>query len=261
MVWFKVDDSLHSHVKAMRAGEAALGLWTLAGSWCAAQLTDGWIPAYAALRLTPRAAELAAELVRAGLWTPDTRDGEEGWQFHEWGEYQPTRESVTARRQADADRRARWREQRKTQASQPDSQAASQGASRRDTDRASRGVSVLPDPTRPVPKKEASEPDASRPDVDRLCNRMLERLEGNGVKAAITKAWRDDARRLLDRDGRDLEQALRLIDWTADHEFWSANIHSIPKFRKQYDRLRMQAEQRPLRAVAGNEDWRRFCEQ
>lgn len=107
----------------------------------------------------------------------------------------------------------------------------------------------------------APDPPSPRDDVEQLCTRMLDRLHRNGVKAAITKAWRDDARRLLDRDGRDLDQALWLIDWTADHEFWSANIHGIPKFRKQYDRLRMQAEQRPLRAVAGNEDWRRYCEQ
>lgn len=103
---------------------------------------------------------------------------------------------------------------------------------------------------------EADAPDtpSTRPDVDRLCERMLERLHDNGVKANITNAWRDDARRLLDRDGRDLEQALRLIDWTANDHFWSMNVHSIPKFRKQYDLLRMHSERDerpPLRAVSG----------
>lgn len=43
-MWFKVSDDFHSHPKAMAAGPAAVGLWTLAGSWSAQQQTWGFIP-------------------------------------------------------------------------------------------------------------------------------------------------------------------------------------------------------------------------
>lgn len=152
MTWFKVDDSLHSHVKTMRAGEAAMGLWVLAGSWCADYLTDGWIPAYAAKRLSPNAEALADELVRAGLWSVDERDGEAGWLFHGWDEYQPSRESVQQRRKSDAERRARWRVKSASRSeSRRDAPRESQRASRGESQEASRCESVLPDPTRPVP--------------------------------------------------------------------------------------------------------------
>jgi hypothetical protein len=40
-VWFKVDDQLHSHPKAVKAGSRAMGLWVRLGSWCGNHLTDG----------------------------------------------------------------------------------------------------------------------------------------------------------------------------------------------------------------------------
>ena len=33
MPWFNVDDGFAFHRKAVRAGNAAIGLWTRAGSW------------------------------------------------------------------------------------------------------------------------------------------------------------------------------------------------------------------------------------
>lgn len=156
MTWFKVDDTLHSHKKAMRSGVEAMGLWVLAGSWAADQLTDGWVPSYAAERVTANFETLAAALVKAGLWVIGEHDGEPGWWFHEWQERQPTREEILARRKADADRRARWRNGKKTggvpSESTSDTEGESQGVSRRDASGVSRPVSALPDPTRPDPK-------------------------------------------------------------------------------------------------------------
>ncbi|WP_460441021.1 hypothetical protein, partial [Amycolatopsis stemonae] len=152
MTWFKVDDTLHSHKKAMRAGVEAMGLWVLAGSWAADQLTDGWVPSYAAKRIAMNADELADALVKAGLWCTGEHEGEPGWWFHEWDERQPTRDDVLARRKADAERRARWRDGKRPKGdgepSTPDTEGASQDVSRRDTSGDSRGASALPDPTR-----------------------------------------------------------------------------------------------------------------
>lgn len=41
MSWFKVDDKLHDHRKARKAGKSAMGVWVLAGSWCMSSETAG----------------------------------------------------------------------------------------------------------------------------------------------------------------------------------------------------------------------------
>jgi len=108
-----VDDKLHSHRKAVRAGVQAMGLWVLAGSWSADHLQDGFIPDYMAQRIDPDAELHAAELVAAGLWFASEKGGEQGWQFHGWDEFQPTKEAVEAKREAARERMARVRGNRK----------------------------------------------------------------------------------------------------------------------------------------------------
>lgn len=107
MTWFKVDDRLWGHPKwlGLRAGPRAL--WVTAGSWCAANLTDGIVPrnVLPSLKSTIRDAEA---LVEAGLWWPL----DDGWIFHDWHEYQPSRESVEDRQAAQRERQRRWREAR-----------------------------------------------------------------------------------------------------------------------------------------------------
>jgi hypothetical protein len=87
----------------------------------------------------------------------------------------------------------------------------------------------------------------SRPDVDQLCEKLHTRLTANGVRATIGTRWRDAARLLLDRDHRPLPEALELIDWCTSHDFWCTNIHSMPTFRKQYDKLRLQKRNTDVR--------------
>ncbi|NUO57263.1 MAG: hypothetical protein HOV78_11395 [Hamadaea sp.] len=96
MTWFKVDDKLHDHRKIRAAGKAPMGVWVLAGSWSADNLTDGFVPATVLSRWGTRAD--AKKLVDAGLWHPDEQDGEKGWRFHEWSEFQPTRAQKLAER-------------------------------------------------------------------------------------------------------------------------------------------------------------------
>jgi len=82
----------------------------------------------------------------------------------------------------------------------------------------------------------------SRPDVERLCQRLADRIEANGCKRpAVGKKWRDAARLMIDRDGRTEQQITAAIDWCQDSEFWRSNILSMPKLREKYDQLRLQA--------------------
>lgn len=103
MTWFKVDDTFPMHPKVMAAGVAPLGLWLLAGTWSAQQLTDGWVPNDVVRQFG--SARLAQKLVDVGLW--DKEAG--GYQFHDWADYQPSRLRVLAQRQADRNRKQNGR--------------------------------------------------------------------------------------------------------------------------------------------------------
>lgn len=81
-----------------------------------------------------------------------------------------------------------------------------------------------------------------RPDVEQLCELLRDLITRNGSKPpVIAKGWRDAARLLLDLDRRPLNEALWLIQWCQNDEFWRANIGSMPTFRKKYDQLRLKA--------------------
>jgi hypothetical protein len=103
----------------------------------------------------------------------------------------------------------------------------------------------------------ASAGGVTRLDVKRLCTKLADRIEANGSKRpAITKTWLDAARLLLDSDKRTEAQVSKAIDWCQNDEFWRRNIMSMPTLRKQYDRMRLQAqaEQRSGAAPKPGED-------
>ena len=150
MTWYKVDDGIHSHPKFLDVSLAAVGLWTMCGAWCSAYLTDGQITRRQVQRLGGDDT-LAAELVDAGLW----RETGDGYVFHDWGDYQPTREDVEASRAA-ARERMRKRRNPDTGKFAPRSEDVRANTERTDTERAENfGVGsstpTRPDPTRPDP--------------------------------------------------------------------------------------------------------------
>jgi len=235
MTWGRIDDKLHSSPKWRSATKGARSLWTTALSWSMDQLTDGAIPRYMLPVLDGTKAE-AASLVACGLW----RATDEGWQFHDWEDYQPSRAQVLAERDAAKERQKRAR----------DKSRESRRESRRDGP-VTHG-DVTPAVTVP-PTHTQLEPDGSnvsRADVEALCDHLADRVEANGSpRPTTTKAWRDAARLMLDRDGRTLDQVHRAIDWSQDHEFWRSNVLSMPKLREKYDQLRLQAARADIRPV------------
>lgn len=98
MAWFKVDDKLCVHPKWLAVPGRARGLWVTAGSWCAANETDGRVPRHVIASLGGNTRD-AAFLVEAGLW----REVKAGWIFHEWSVYQPDAASLKAKRNAEVD--------------------------------------------------------------------------------------------------------------------------------------------------------------
>lgn len=139
MTWFRVDDGFHDHPKFWDATEYAVCLWVRAGSWSAEKLTDGFIPDGMIHRWTRNAEVAAEELVSNGTW----KRVEGGFQFHDWNDWNPTKEKVVRDRKQWAERQQRSRERRK-------GHGVTNGVtSRRDTHRDSNRESHSPDPESP----------------------------------------------------------------------------------------------------------------
>lgn len=195
MPWFKVDDTLAYHRKAMAAGNAAMGLWVRAGSYCAQQLTDGYVSHEVLATLGTRSQ--AARLVSAGLW--DAAPG--GFRFHDWQDYQPTRAEVHEARTRERDKKRRWRERAgrgtngqyvSTGDSAGDNPVSSPGDSPRDDTGDSPGESTRtrPDPTRPssplTPRSHAARVLGWQEEDERL-DALPALLKANNVKSPA--AW------------------------------------------------------------------------
>jgi hypothetical protein len=159
MSWFRVDDGLSDHPKtiallASEHGKGGLALWTLAGSWCSKQLTDGQVPATVVARLGGTVEEAEA-LVTAGFW----RRTKTGYAFHGWDERNPSRAEVEGKREAAKERVAKYREKRAGNALQTRDGNALHAHS------GNAGVTpppTRPDPARPDPLKEEG---AEAPDL------------------------------------------------------------------------------------------------
>lgn len=113
MTWFKVDDNLATHMKVISAGNEAMGLWVRAGSWAAQQLTDGYVPKAIVNLLGDEPS--AEKLVEVGLW----HYAKDGYEFNDWGIYQPTRAAVMGDREAAKERQRKYREGLKVSTHEP----------------------------------------------------------------------------------------------------------------------------------------------
>lgn len=110
MPWGRMDDKFHRNRKVrelrrIKGGREALGTWVYWWSWCLDEPDlVGFVPAD---ELPPADAKAAPLLVEVGLW--DEVDG--GYQFHDFAEYNPTRQQVEAKKKADRERVAAKREE------------------------------------------------------------------------------------------------------------------------------------------------------
>lgn len=180
MPWFKVDDGFHGHPKVMDLSLEAVGLWSLAGSWCAKYLTDGFVPERTIRRLGG-GPDLASELYTAGLW----EIGDGGWQFKDWTDYQPSKVEVEAERQAARDRMKKVRAAKKGVPKDTNGSGEQQA----NIDRSSEEVRLAPSHPIPVPipvPKKTSPPSAE--EFDKFWEEYP-RKEGKGdARKAFTAA-------------------------------------------------------------------------
>lgn len=153
MPWFKVDDGFHGHPKVVELSLAAVGLWTLAGSWSSKYLSNGTVSTKTVLRLGGDEA-LATELADADLWL--VCDG--GYAFKDWADYQPLKEVVMAERAAAQERMRAVRAKKKGVPSNTVTTADDGSESvRANTERTSSDVRVTPSQSQshpsPIPNR------------------------------------------------------------------------------------------------------------
>lgn len=121
MGWVRVDDSFYDHPKFGEAGPVGIALWITALAWSNRNLTDGFVPRHRVNLLLSwegvawrmwmgdlfgggedvEADLVAKHLVEVGLW----EESENGYQIHDYLEYQPSAETVNDRRQRDRKRK------------------------------------------------------------------------------------------------------------------------------------------------------------
>jgi hypothetical protein len=273
MPWFKIDDGFHCHPKVLAAGTAAVGLYVRCGSWAAQQASDGVVPKQVA-RMYGTARMIRA-LIDVGLWHENGHGCEScpqldanSYAIHQFLERNPSRVAIELDRQAKTERQQRWRDaKRKSQAKEGDDFAVDGDVDASTWPPHDEHGDADPPPTHPDPSptttssvEEAGAEDEQAPvraDVERVCRHLADRIEANGSpRPTITVKWRTEARLLLDKDKRTVEQVIRAIDWCQNDAFWKANVLSMPTLRKKYDQLRLkaQAEQQSGRTARPTSD-------
>lgn len=110
MPWFYVDDGFSDSKPVMKMPDrhrlAACGLWVLAGSWSAKELTDGFVPDTKLRTLGARPSLITALTDDANLC--ERVSG--GITFNSWAKWQKTKARVVRERKAEADKKQRWRD-------------------------------------------------------------------------------------------------------------------------------------------------------
>lgn len=109
--------------------------------------------------------------------------------------------------------------------------------------------------TSPLPTRKKEQPQASevvQPSIERLCDLMArlqnERLGRSEYTASTT--WKRDMRLLVEKDGRSPTAVERCLRWIHEHDFWSTNVLSPGKLRKQWNRLELEAKRDTKRKPA-----------
>jgi len=226
--WVKLSARYYLDPAVANLDDATEVMFTRGLAYAGGQAQGGFIPDGVLPGLCRRRRYEASvqALVANGLWLR----ARGGYNITRWDEWQSELEAIARRRSADRDRKRREREREKAQAE----------ALSRDMSEDS------PHTERESKTSTANAVEDVRADVARLCGHLADRIEANGSnRPAITKRWRDAARLMLDRDGRTEQQITAAIDWCQAHEFWRANILSMPKLREKYDQLRLQASHPP----------------
>ena len=274
-IWARMTVDFADSPKVVVLSDAAFRALVEMILWCRRGETDGVIPrAYADRRWgydtytsrttnpdTRRSTDPITELRTNHPDRPSLEVSETGdYVLRDFLEHQDSKEQSDARRARNsANIRRRWERRDTTRdtsrTTNPDTSRSTSGNTEKEKEKEEvlRTSKLSPttsergrarddeDPPEPTPIVEP------RPDVDAVCDAMAASVQRRTGRAPrVTAAWRTQARLMIDRDGRSVEEITRVIDWAEGNDFWRANVLSVPKLRQKFDTLRLQA-QRPQR--------------
>lgn len=103
MTWAKLSDNFHSHPKTEAMGLDGAGLYSIAISYAACHLTDGFLPEPWVKKQAP--AKLIRRMVDVGAWSKE--DG--GYRINDFLDYNPSRDAVLDKRRVTKERVTRYR--------------------------------------------------------------------------------------------------------------------------------------------------------
>jgi len=96
-----------------------------------------------------------------------------------------------------------------------------------------------------IEKREKRKEIKKNPNYVEMVDLLISRIEKNDPKyfngknkEAKRKNWYDPVRKLVEIDGRSLEEVKAVIDWCQSDSFWKNNIFSTVKLRQQFPKLR-----------------------
>lgn len=231
MTWFKVDDSFYDHPKVFDLPDSAVAWWVRAGSWSARNLQDGFVPTKMPARFCDDPEAAVRALVDRGLW----RRTRGGYQFHDWTDYQPTREEATAAKEKKSSggrigNHRRWHVDRGI--SDPDCpycQGKQGSVIRSDSDRYTEGVSESA-PNPPVPSRPDPDTGGSLGAVGAGSQSVRERAReleaaryirdryGTGLTDTVIALVIAEARDRANRTGKPVKHMLRYLGSWAEGE-------------------------------------------
>lgn len=76
-----------------------------------------------------------------------------------------------------------------------------------------------------------------------LSKDLFNRIKRNNdeAKEPNYQTWADDFRKLIELDGKSVDNVRLVIEWCQQDSFWKANILSAKKLRDKYDQLKVQS--------------------
>jgi hypothetical protein len=109
----RIVDELVDHKKILRAADLigpdgqviAVGFYVIGLLWSNRHLTDGFLPTEVVrnFRQVRKPLSVADALVKAGLWD---KNGSDGFQIHDFDQFNPSAADMKKKRRADRDRKA-----------------------------------------------------------------------------------------------------------------------------------------------------------
>ncbi len=265
MAWIESHQSLSRHRKTLKtAGRLSvdrhklighlheLWWWALDNVGVDGKLTD----------MTPFEIGLAAqwdgdhsEFVEALIDGGFVDDDDGCLVLHDWYDYAG---KLIERRLEERERSRRRRQQAKKEANKKQEETQKTPKKQPSDDQRSTVGTV---PNRTVPNRTIDSKDnvAKKFDDDSIPMRLALHLKreilsqdpNTRVPDNLTN-WATEADRMIRLDKRDPQEAANLMTWAQNDHFWRANILSMGKFRKQYDKLKRQATAPPqTRQVVG----------